>query len=192
MPVGTAGSPRWPSPRSRSGGARRDAPEAAAVIRAIDGFHRDAQGDWVAELSCLHGQHVRHQPPFRERAWVTEAAGRAARIGSPIECPLCDLMELPAGLVHARTAGPFDTATVPAALRRTHLVAERTWGVLRVLEGAVDLVFETPEPVRLPLRAGDVQPLPSGTPHLLRVEGPVRLAVDFLVRATVGDTVRDP
>jgi tellurite resistance-related uncharacterized protein len=158
------------------------------VIRTIDGFHWDAQGDWVAELSCLHGQHVRHQPPFRDRAWVTEAAGRDARIGSPVECPLCDLKELPPGLVHARTAGPFDAATVPAALRRTHLVADRTWGVLRVLEGAVDLVFETPQPERLHLQAGDVQPLPPGVPHLLRVEGPVRLAVDFLVRAAVGGT----
>ena len=159
------------------------------MIRTIDGFHRDPEGDWVAELSCLHGQHVRHQPPFRDRAWVTDAVGRATRIGSPIECPLCDLRELPAGLVHVRTAGPFDAATLPAALRRTHLVAERTWGLLRVLEGAVELVFETATPLHLHLQAGDEQPLPPGTPHLVRVAGPVRLAVDFLVRASVGATV---
>jgi tellurite resistance-related uncharacterized protein len=157
-------------------------------MRTIDGFHRDVDGDWVAELSCLHGQHVRHQPPFRDRAWVMDGAGRGARVGTPMECPLCDLAELPAGLVHVRTAGPFEAATIPAGLRRTHVVAERTWGLLRVLEGAVELVFETTPPVRHHLEAGDEQPLPPGTPHLLRVEGPVRLVVDFFVGATVGAT----
>jgi len=159
------------------------------MIRVIDGFHQDVEGWWVAELSCLHGQHVRHQPPFRDRAWVTDAVGRDARIGSPTECPLCDRVELPAGLVHVRTAGPFDEGTLPAALRRTHLVAERTWGLLRVLEGGVELMFETATPMRVELRAGDEQPLPPATPHHLRVGGPVRLAVDFLVRSAGGATV---
>ena len=32
------------------------------MIHTIDGFHQDADGDWVAELSCLHDQRVRHEP----------------------------------------------------------------------------------------------------------------------------------
>jgi tellurite methyltransferase len=60
------------------------------VIRAITGFHLDEHGDWVAEMSCDHNRHVRHQPPFKEAPWVLSAEGRASRIGSPIECPLCD------------------------------------------------------------------------------------------------------
>ena len=83
------------------------------MIRTIDGFHQDDEGDWVAELSCLHDQHVRHAPPFHERAWVTSPAGRAERVGAPIECPLCDRLELPADLEVARTAGPFDSETLP-------------------------------------------------------------------------------
>ena len=35
--------------------------------RTIEGFRHDGAGEWVAELSCLHGQHVRHRPPFQER-----------------------------------------------------------------------------------------------------------------------------
>ena len=58
--------------------------------RAITGWHTDEVGDWVAELACGHGQHVRHQPPFRERPWVVEEAGRAARLGTDLECVLCD------------------------------------------------------------------------------------------------------
>ena len=58
--------------------------------RAIVGYHLDAAGDWVAELSCGHGQHVRHRPPFQLREWVLEESGRAVRLGTPLECPWCD------------------------------------------------------------------------------------------------------
>jgi tellurite methyltransferase len=67
------------------------------VNRAIDGFHQDEEGDWVAELSCGHGQHVRHRPPFWDREWVTTVQGRAERIGTELDCPLCDRLELPDG-----------------------------------------------------------------------------------------------
>jgi tellurite resistance-related uncharacterized protein len=151
------------------------------VIRTIDGFHQDDEGDWVAELSCLHNQHVRHRPPFQERPWVTSDSRRAERLGSPIECPLCDRLELPAGLQVVRTAGPFDADSLPPALRRSHLVAERTWGLLRVLDGAVVFSIETTPPVSLTVAAGEEQPIPPGVPHLVLLDGPVRLAIDFLV-----------
>jgi tellurite methyltransferase len=158
------------------------------VIRVIDGFHQDEEGDWVAELSCLHNQHVRHRPPFWDRPWVTSEVERADRIGSPLDCPLCDRMELPSGLAVVRTAGPFDDQTLPAALRRAHLVADRTWGLLRVLEGSVGFAIETTPPVSVLVVAGQEQPIPPGVPHLVQVDGPVRLVVDFLVqpRASVG------
>lgn len=63
--------------------------------RRITGFDLDAEGDWVAELECGHRQHVRHRPPFQMRAWVLEEAGRASRIGAPIDCPLCDSLSAP-------------------------------------------------------------------------------------------------
>ena len=59
------------------------------VARHITGFHQDECGDWVAELECGHGQHVRHQPPWINRAWVTTPAGRAAKLGSTLACRLC-------------------------------------------------------------------------------------------------------
>ena len=61
----------------------------------ITGFHQDAEGDWVAELACGHRQHVRHRPPWQLRPWVATAEGRAARIGQPSECPLCDALVEP-------------------------------------------------------------------------------------------------
>ena len=148
------------------------------MIRTIEGFHQDEVGDWVADLDCLHGQHVRHKPPLWPRPWVETEAGRAEHVGTTLDCPLCDRFELPDGLQLARTAGPFDEDTLPAGLRRTHLVADRTWGLLRVLIGSI--TFEAEGEGR-PMRAGDEQPIPPGVPHQLRLEGPVRLEVDFLV-----------
>jgi tellurite methyltransferase len=60
------------------------------MLRAIEGFHQDEAGDWVAELTCGHGQHVRHKPPFFVRAWVLTAEGRAEKLGSELPCVLCD------------------------------------------------------------------------------------------------------
>jgi tellurite methyltransferase len=151
------------------------------VIRTIEGFHADDQGDWVAELSCLHGQHVRHQPPFRDRPWVLTESGRTGRVGTVIDCPLCDRVELPAGLELARTAGPFDQVTLPAALRRDHRVADRTWAVLRVLAGSVVLDLDTSPPFERRVEAGEDQPIPPDVIHRLRPSSLVRLEIDFLV-----------
>lgn len=149
--------------------------------RTIVKFEQDGEGCWVAHLSCLHRQHIRHRPPFQDRPWVLSGAGRALRIGSNIDCPLCDRAELPDGLRLARTAGPFDAESLPAGLRRPHRVAEGTWGVLLVTEGSVAFSMATEPPITRQLVAGDCQPLPPGVPHAVSVDGPVRLGVDFLV-----------
>lgn len=57
--------------------------------RRIVGFHLDEAGDWVAELECGHGQHVRHEPPWQVRPWVTTAEGRNSRMGTTLDCRLC-------------------------------------------------------------------------------------------------------
>jgi hypothetical protein len=59
--------------------------------RKITGYHQDEEGHWVAELECGHGQHVRHNPPWINRDWVTTAEGRAAQLGEKLNCKLCDL-----------------------------------------------------------------------------------------------------
>ncbi|HET8633943.1 MAG TPA: DUF3565 domain-containing protein [Gemmatimonadales bacterium] len=59
--------------------------------RRITGFHQDGEGDWVAELECGHTQHVRHDPPWQVREWVTTREGRAARVGTGMECGWCEV-----------------------------------------------------------------------------------------------------
>lgn len=149
--------------------------------RSIVGFHCDENDDWVAELSCLHTQHVRHRPPFQERAWVLDDSERDARVGADLNCPHCDRAEMPEGLVRARTAGPFDANTVPAGLRTWHRVAEATWGCLRVLEGSLRITMDLDPSLDVRVEAGAQQPIPPGVRHLLTLDGPVRFAVEFFV-----------
>jgi hypothetical protein len=59
------------------------------VSRRITGFHRDAEGHWVAELECGHQQHVRHNPPWQVRLWVLEEATRREKVGTQLDCVLC-------------------------------------------------------------------------------------------------------
>lgn len=56
----------------------------------ITGFHQDDAGDWVAELACGHHQHVRHNPPWINRPWVTTPEGRQSMIGHELPCKKCE------------------------------------------------------------------------------------------------------
>lgn len=56
----------------------------------IVGYHKDQEDHWVAQLSCGHFQHVRHNPPWTIRLWVTTEAGRKAMIGHQLNCIKCD------------------------------------------------------------------------------------------------------
>ena len=59
------------------------------VKRRVLGFHEDDEGQWVADLDCGHTQHVRHDPPWQVRPWVTTPEGRKAHLGMELECLLC-------------------------------------------------------------------------------------------------------
>lgn len=68
---------------------RRDPRAGPAIPRKIIGFHQDDEHQWVADLECGHTQHVRHDPPWQVREWVTTPEGRASRIGTMLECVKC-------------------------------------------------------------------------------------------------------
>ena len=62
----------------------------SGVPRAIIGFHLDEEGDWVADLECGHTRHVRHDPPWQVREWVTTPEGRASWLGRSLGCVRCE------------------------------------------------------------------------------------------------------
>jgi hypothetical protein len=63
-------------------------PGDANPVRLLD-FHQDVDGHWVANLSCGHTQHLRHQPPWQNRPWVLAAKQRQARLGELFPCGWC-------------------------------------------------------------------------------------------------------
>lgn len=55
----------------------------------ITGYHKDDDNHWVAQLACGHNQHVRHDPPWVNRPWVTSPDGRASMLGFELDCKKC-------------------------------------------------------------------------------------------------------
>jgi hypothetical protein len=58
--------------------------------RRVMAFYQDEQQHWAARLDCGHSQHVRHDPPWTLRPWVLSEKERTSRIGSVMECKLCN------------------------------------------------------------------------------------------------------
>ena len=152
------------------------------VERRILGFESDEVGDWVAQLDCFHRRHVRHAPPFRMASWVSDADEREQRLGTTLDCGLCDAAELPQGLGVVRTTAEWDEQSVPAALRRAHRVAAGTWGRIRVLDGRLQFRCATIPPIDVVVGAGESQAIPPEVEHEVAPVGSVRFCVDFLRR----------
>ena len=147
--------------------------------RSIVGFHQDEASDWVAELVCGHPQHVRHAPPFQDRAWVTSEAGRRARIGERLDCVRCDRRELPAGFEAYRRTPVFDSASVPKALLSRHGTKPGVWALIHVLEGRLRYRLHEPfdeEQELDPTAPGVVLP---GVEHDVTPLGDARFFVEF-------------
>jgi tellurite resistance-related uncharacterized protein len=150
------------------------------VDRAITAFHRDEEGDWVAELSCGHCQHVRHRPPFQLRAWVLEADGRSSRLGALLGCPLCDRAELPDGLRLIRSTPQWNEHTMPVGLSRAHRVAKGTWGRILVHDGKLRFIARTEPELRVVVGLGSTQAIPPEVEHKVQPIGSVSFSIDFL------------
>lgn len=146
--------------------------------RPIVGFTVDQAGDWVALLSCGHGQHVRHEPPFVSRPWVLTEEGRCGRLGQALDCLRCDQFELPEHFVAYHRTPVFTEATVPGALTKDHHTRSGTWARILVEEGR--LRYQVPTLGRVfeltPEHPGIVLP---EIPHHVEPVGPVRFSVEF-------------
>ena len=147
--------------------------------RAIVGFHRDEESDWVADLDCGHGQHTRHRPPFVNRPWVTSASGREAMLGRELDCPRCDRMEWPEGLEPHRRTPVFDERSVPAGLRSEHSTKRGIWARIQVLSGA--LCYHVGVPIERSFRVDPSSPatIVPEFPHRVETPGPVQFFIEF-------------
>lgn len=77
-----------------------------------------------------------------------------------------------------KTTAIWTEETLPAPIRAAHTTKAGTWGLLRVLEGRVRLVWED--------GSGSVEvtpehpcPIPPEVPHHVELDGPARMQVEF-------------
>jgi tellurite methyltransferase len=176
------------------GGPIKSPRYAELVRRKISGYHQDSEGDWVAELSCGHGQHVRHRPPFLLREWILDPGRRDTRLGIPLDCPLCDRAELPDDLRLIRTSPHWDEHTMPAGLKRSHQIAAGTWGRIVVHDGSLRFVARTEPELNVIVGPGSTQAIPPEVVHNVQPLDQVRFSIDFLSipRSVRGTTTWSP
>lgn len=84
-----------------------------------------------------------------------------------------------------KTTPVFDQDSLPEALRREHNTKAGVWGLLRVLEGEVMLVFADPG------RSVHVTPenpaeIPPQDVHHVELTGPMRMQVEFYRQPPLG------
>ena len=151
--------------------------------RPILKFETDASGDWVARLSCGHGQHLRHKPPFIVRDWVTTPQGRDGMRGTCLDCVRCDRFELPDSFVAYKRTPEFDEATIPPGLRRDHSTRVGIWARIVVLDGRLRYCVEALHRDFELTRESNGIVVPEVLHHVEAI-GPVRFYVEFYRRET--------
>jgi tellurite methyltransferase len=147
------------------------------MLREIRGFHQDELGAWVAELSCGHAQHLRHCPPWQNRAWVEHAQARQERLGTQLDCPYCNMAELPGGLTRYKRTPSFDAENVPAALLKEHRTKAGVWAEIITEQGRLEYTCARGTFVLRPGIVGIVEP---EQPHHVRPLGATLFHVVFL------------
>jgi tellurite methyltransferase len=153
--------------------------EAPNLNRPIASFRLDDEGDWVAELSCGHGRHCRHDPPFLEREWVTTEAGRAARIGTDLDCVCCDRAEMPADHAPYQRTPTFSETSVPKGLLANHTTKAGVWGLIHIEQGRLEYCIEGSGAGPAQLVPGSLGIVLPEVEHRVRPIGPVAFHVEF-------------
>lgn len=147
--------------------------------QSIESFHRDGESHWVAKLECGHSQHVRHDPPWHERPWVTTEAGRREHVGQKLDCLKCAMPTFPAGLTCYKRTPDFTAATIPKGLLKQHRTKAGTWAKIVIAEGVLLYVIETDPEQSFVLAPDFPGTVPPDTPHHIAPNGPVRFHVEF-------------
>ena len=77
-----------------------------------------------------------------------------------------------------KTTPEWTDQTLPEAVRHDHSTKAGTWGLLRVLEGRVRLVFHDPART-IEVTPGNPGPIPPQQVHHVETDGPARMQVEF-------------
>lgn len=103
---------------------------------------------------------------------------KAATIAESLQLGLFFQLDPAAPPQPYKVTAEWDEASLPQAIRSRHNTKPGTWGLLRVLEGSVELVFEDP-PRRLHVTPDSPAEIPPQHWHHVEVTGPMRMLVEF-------------
>lgn len=159
--------------------SRRSHFTSSFMQRKIVGFHEDSDGAWMADLECSHTQHVRHNPPWQDRRWVTTEEGRRDKLGAELDCLFCNMATIPEDAKPYKRTAHFDETTVPAGLLHDHRLKPGVWGHIVVEEGRLEYTCDRGVFVLRSETVGIVEP---EVVHHVRPLGPVKFYVEFLKR----------
>ena len=84
-----------------------------------------------------------------------------------------------------RSSPVFDETTLPEALRKEHTTKDGVWGVIRVIEGQLKLIYVDPPSERV-LNAGEHGVVQPQQRHFVEPLGAVKMQVDFHTRPPEG------
>ena len=146
--------------------------------RPITGFRLDDKGDPIALLSCGHPQHVRNNPPFINRPWVTTEQGRNDMIGKTLNCVRCDKFELPDGFVLYKQTPVFTEQSVPANLQKDHSTKAGVWAKIIVAEGRLRYRVNALK-TEMELSRDKMGIVVPEIPHSVEPLGKVRFFIEF-------------
>jgi tellurite resistance-related uncharacterized protein len=150
--------------------------------RKIVGYHQDEKEDWVADLDCFHGQHVRHEPPFFNRPWSDSEEGRTSKLGEVLNCVRCDALEFPEGLSEYKRTPEFTQDTIPKGLLKNHTTKLGTWGKIHVLEG--ELLYSPEGQMSIRVGTGETANIPPEMLHSVAADNKVCFYVAFYTSLT--------
>lgn len=84
-----------------------------------------------------------------------------------------------------RSTPVFDQDTLPAALRVRHSTKAGVWGMIRVLQGTLELTYLEPE-FSVLVTPGEPGLILPEQPHFVAPQGPMKMRVDFYDKAPDG------
>ncbi len=86
---------------------------------------------------------------------------------------------LPPDVRPYRTIGPFDAASLPSGLLKSHRLAKGVWGLLDLAEGSIAFVWEDQQGGSTELTAPASLIVPPEVPHRVCADGHFRLTITF-------------
>jgi len=152
------------------------------MLRKITGFSTDEKGDWVADLECYHGQHVRHKPPFTRRPWVITQDGRNSRLGQELDCLKCNRMEWPEDLAINRRTAELNEKSMPEYFKKSYSLPTGIWGKIIVLHGELNYKINDPFELCSEIVTGESAIIVPDTNCLIVPSVDTRFCIEFYVR----------